>query len=683
MIVPARLQPYLFAAIACIGMAAFAGFDLVREHNRSIAQAKANTANLARLLEEHTRSNLLRVADALAEAEERIGDAAAFAPGSARLQALEQGLKSLLPRDGLVSALSWQGSDGQTIASTLAPAARVPGDEALRPWLLSLGAVPAGQLAFGRPVAVPAGAWQLPVVRRAAARDGKPAGTLLATVELRALQPVLDAIDTGRNGFVTLFLAQGWMLATAPRNEALLARNWSDAPMFKEHLPHAPAGTVQQVVVRDGTERVYSYRALAEYPVVVSIGVSMTDALAEWRTRAWRDALLLAVAGGALLLGAAAMARTYGRQQAAERASAGARDEAQRSERFLRDITDNLPLRIAYVDRELRYSFVNQAHCERFGLPREAIVGRTRQDLTGLAPPADLMARIEQVLAGQPQRFEIAEASAEGPPRMVETYLVPDAGADGAVAGFYTASSDVTERHHQQRRIEIALAERETLLREVYHRVKNNLQVIQSLLNLQRRSLPEGLARSALDESIQRVHAMALVHEKLYQTGNLDGIALGDYSNDLLRHLGDTAGATRRGIVLQAEVEAIEAELEVAVPFGLLLTELVSNSLKHGFPGGRGGHIHVGLRREGGSVWLRVSDDGVGLPAGFAIAHSESMGLQLAANLARQLGGSLHAGSPGGAGGALFTAELLRLARAAGLHPPGQIDPRTTPEATT
>jgi PAS domain S-box-containing protein len=658
MTVPARLQPYLFAAIACLGLAAYAGYDLVRERDRSIAHAKDNTANLARLLDEHTRLSLLRVADALADAEVHIGDAAEFAPGSARLQTLEQDLKSSLPRDGLVSALSWRGGDARTLASTTPLAARASADEAFGPWLLSISASPPARLAFGRPARGPSGAWQMPVARSVVTRDGRPAGTLSAVVNLGVLQPVLDAVDTGRNGFVTLFLADGWMLATAPRNEALLSRNWSDAPMFKEHLPRSPVGTVQQVVVRDGTERVYSYRALTEYPVVVSIGISMTDALAEWRTRAWRDALLLAVVTVALLLGAAAMARTYGRQQAAERASAAARDEAQRSERFLRDITDNLPLRIAYVDRELRYGFVNQAHCERYGLAREAIVGHTRQALTGLAPPAELLQRIEQVLAGRPQRLEIEEGSADGL-HMIEIYLVPDVGAEGAVAGFYAASSDVTERHRQQRRIERALAERETLLREVYHRVKNNLQVIQSLLNLQRRSLPEGLARSALDESIQRVHAMALVHEKLYQTGDLDAIALRDYSNDLLRHLGDTAGAAQRGIELRADIDAVEASLEVALPFGLLLTELVSNSLKHGFPDGRAGSIRVGLHREGSQVWLRVSDDGVGLPAGFDIERSDSMGLQLAASLARQLGGTLQAR---GDGGAEFAAALTRLA---------------------
>ncbi len=176
-------------------------------------------------------------------------------------------------------------------------------------------------------------------------------------------------------------------------------------------------------------------------------------------------------------------------RQRAQAAINDARLAAERSERFLRAITDNLPLRIAYVDRELRYRFVNQAHCQRFGLPREAILGRTRAELTGLPPPPLAMQRIGLVLQGLDQHFEVEEVHG-GRTRVLETYLVADIDAAGATSGFYSASADATERHTQQRAIKRALAEREILLREVYHRVKNNLQVIQSLLNLQRRALP-------------------------------------------------------------------------------------------------------------------------------------------------------------------------------------------------
>ena len=249
--------------------------------------------------------------------------------------------------------------------------------------------------------------------------------------------------------------------------------------------------------------------------------------------------------------------------------------------------------------------------------------------------------------------------------------MAPDTDAAGTVKGVYLAATDVTERQAQQARIEQALAERETLLREVYHRVKNNLQVIQSLLNLQRRALPEGQARSALSDSIQRVQAMALVHEKLYQAGNLAAIDLPDYTADLLRRLGESTDASQRGITLSPRIDPIIAALQEAVPFGLLVTELVTNSLKHAFPAGGRGNIEVALRQTAQGSLLVVQDNGVGLPDGFCLgALGNSMGLQLATSLAQQLGGELQASSQQGA---CFTASFSRLGPAdepQPIHPP-------------
>ena len=509
-----------------------------------------------------------------------------------------------------------------------------------------------------------------------AAGDG-PAGALVALVDLGSIQGVLNSVDTGRNGFVSLFLRDGWMLATSPRVESLFAKNWFNTPMFQQHLPKAAVGTVQQVMARDGTERVYSYRALPDLPVVVSTGISLTDALADWRTRIGWDAMLLLAVCSALGLAARSMSRTTARREDGERratddarqaklAITSARDEAQRSERFLRAITDKLPIRIAYVDRAMRYVFVNRAQSEHLGLPREAILGKSRQEIGVLPLSAIQMEAVAAVHQGQETRFEFEDGPA-GARQVMEGYLVPDTGPAGEVQGFYLAATDVTGRHAQQARIEQALAERETLLREVYHRVKNNLQVIQSLLNLQRRSLPVGAARGALDDSIQRVQSMALVHEKLYQTGNLQAIHLPEYTADLLRHLGEAADAGPRRIRLSARIDPIDAPLEAAVPFGLLVTELVINSLKHGFPPGlvdphgdrSSGHIEVQLQRCAGGAQLVVQDNGCGLPAGYALGQpGASMGLQLAISLAQQLGGELrlepHAG-------ARFTALVTRL----------------------
>lgn len=655
----ARFQPYLYATLALATLASFVAYDLWREHERSVAGAKTTTANVARLLDQQTSQLLGRVDAVLNDFEARLEAARTRGGDLATPQPLGAEARGLLPSDGLIRALLVLDDEGRPLQSVSGTdPAPMPDAALLADWRVRAQASPTGRLSIGKPWADPTGNWLFPVSR--VRRDAGTAPVrqhVVALVGLSALQPLLDSVDTGRNGFVTLFLRDGWMLATSPRNDALLSRSWVQTPMFQEHLASAPTGTVRQVVVRDRTERIYSYRELAQGTLVVSTGISMTDALADWRARIVADVAILSIVAAAGLWGAAQLSRNYARREAAERAADQAARRIEQSERFVREVTDNVPMRIAYLDEELRYRFANQAQCEPFNRPRDDVLGRTREQLTGQPLPAELQRRADAALKGAAQHFEFEELR-DGTPHVIEAHFVPAKGAEGVVQGIYVASTDVTERYLQQRRIEQALAERETLLREVYHRVKNNLQVVQSLLNLQRRTLPEGPALAALDDSVKRVHAMALVHEKLYQTGQLDAVSLADYLAELLRYLGDMSDAARRGIVLKLDIDKVQASLEVSVPLGLLVTELVGNSLKHGFPDGRTGSIRVRLSRQGGSTTLQVEDDGVGLPPGFDLARATSMGLQLACSLAGQLGGELGVAN---ANGAKFTAQLSRL----------------------
>jgi two-component sensor histidine kinase len=239
----------------------------------------------------------------------------------------------------------------------------------------------------------------------------------------------------------------------------------------------------------------------------------------------------------------------------------------------------------------------------------------------------------------------------------VEIGLSPIDTAQGTAT--LAAVFDISERRRQQAATEQALAEKETLLKEVYHRVKNNLQVVQSLLNLQRHALPEGLARDAMSDSVQRVRAMALVHEKLYQSGNLAAVSLPKYTRELMEQIAEAHGAARSNIRLHADIADIETGLDGAVPYGLLLTELITNALKHAFPSGRSGSIRVALIRESEGDRLTVSDDGAGYAGELgASSHPSSMGLKLADSLARQLGGELRTRSDAGT---ISSALLTRL----------------------
>ncbi len=199
------------------------------------------------------------------------------------------------------------------------------------------------------------------------------------------------------------------------------------------------------------------------------------------------------------------------------------------------------------------------------------------------------------------------------------------------------------------RHLDAAVREREVLLKEVHHRVKNNLQVISSLLGLQAHHVTDPDVRALLEESRGRVHAISLVHEHLYQTRDLARIEGGPYLRALLDNLTATFGAGRRGITVDLDAGGVHLSPSAAIPCGLIVSELVTNAFKHAFPGDRSGRIAVSLRAlDGGRLALSVSDDGVGLPAGFDPRRSPSLGLDLCFTFAEQLAAEVSVtGTPG------------------------------------
>ncbi|MDR3774680.1 MAG: PAS domain S-box protein [Terracidiphilus sp.] len=202
------------------------------------------------------------------------------------------------------------------------------------------------------------------------------------------------------------------------------------------------------------------------------------------------------------------------------------------------------------------------------------------------------------------------------------------------------------------------LSEKEVLLREVYHRVKNNLQMVQSLLRMGSRALQPSDARHALDTAVRRVHVMALVHEHLYHMPSLSRLSLPAYLRDVVEGAIAASAERPEPVQLQMEIEEIPVPLDFAVSLGLLANELVSNCLKHGIPPERRGKVTVSARVFGEMVRLVVQDDGVGLPDDFDAAKSKSMGLKFAASLAHQLGGRLQLSS---SHGCRVQADLARL----------------------
>lgn len=202
----------------------------------------------------------------------------------------------------------------------------------------------------------------------------------------------------------------------------------------------------------------------------------------------------------------------------------------------------------------------------------------------------------------------------------------------------HEATGELTAANQQLRN---ALAERDVLLKEIHHRVKNNLQIVSSLLDLQTNAIIDDQSRSFFQESRNRIQAMAMIHEILYETSDFVMIDFGRYLERLLASLFQIYVPDGR-ISRLVDVGDVALGLDEAIPCGLIINELVSNALKYAFPDGRSGEVKVGLNREDdGLITLTVEDDGVGLPRGLDFRETETLGLQLVALLVQQMQGTI------------------------------------------
>ncbi len=193
---------------------------------------------------------------------------------------------------------------------------------------------------------------------------------------------------------------------------------------------------------------------------------------------------------------------------------------------------------------------------------------------------------------------------------------------------------DITERQFANEKLKAALNEKEILLKEVYHRVKNNLQVVSSLINLQARHVKNEEALNLLKQSADRIKAMALLHEKLYQSKDLAKIDFNAYVGSLIDSLLYSFGSHANRISIKTHIKDIFLDIDTAIPCGLIINELLSNAIQHAFPNSQQGVIEIGFTREQHEFKLVISDNGIGLPDGLNIKKCKSLGLQLVARLA-------------------------------------------------
>lgn len=335
--------------------------------------------------------------------------------------------------------------------------------------------------------------------------------------------------------------------------------------------------------------------------------------------------------------------------------------EHQMTTALLDNIIENIPNMIFVKDAEaLRFVRINKAGEQLLGFSRNELLGKNDYDFFPEQQADFFTDKDRDVLTGKaildiPEEF--LESRSMGT-RILHTKKVPLSGPGGKAEYLLGISEDITGQKRAEEALRLSLEEKISLLKEVHHRVKNNLQVVISLLNLQTGRSENPDVTEVLTDMGNRVYSMALLHEILYRSDNLARIRLPDYMEELCTQLLRSSSVEPGRVVLERRIDDISLPMEQAVPYALIVNELVSNALKHGFSDGRSGKILVSTTlTEDGQVHLSVFDDGIGIPSGEDPVRKQTLGLQLVSRLACQLNGQLDFGR-GNKSGACFNVEF-------------------------
>jgi PAS domain S-box-containing protein len=353
------------------------------------------------------------------------------------------------------------------------------------------------------------------------------------------------------------------------------------------------------------------------------------------------------------------------------------RDDKRRSERALRasetrfySFMNNNPALAFIKDADGRILYINNTCEGAWNTTLAACQGKPDHELWLAADAARIRALDLSVLErGEPSYVVEELPSRQQPVRHLLTFRFPFADGTGCrlIGG---VSVDITERMQTERALAAALAAKEVLLKEVHHRVKNNLQVISSLLNMQSELFSDPALRDVLLQSRRRVESMAMIHERLYSNDDIDQLDFRQYVEALARELFSAYAVNSNPVCLRLELDPISLELSQAIPCGLILNELVSNCLKYAFPNERPGELLITLRcADDDRVTMRVADNGIGLPTDLDWRQSRSLGLRIVNILARQLVGTVHR-EPGA--GADFSLIFRKVISRSPVHPPAQ-----------
>lgn len=301
--------------------------------------------------------------------------------------------------------------------------------------------------------------------------------------------------------------------------------------------------------------------------------------------------------------------------------------------------TDNAVL-IASADTTIEWCNDAFARMALNASIEENIIGKTIGDLNLYS---SIQEKIQESVAEKKSKlFESQLNFNDGLVHWINSTLTPIYDENGTLKKFVLVDTDITSAKMMQDQIKSSLKEKDVLLKEIHHRVKNNLQIIISLLNLQSDYIKDEQTLKAVTDGQNRVRSMALVHEKFYQSEELSEIDFNDYAGKLLRFLVQSYGSDKHPVTTLITGDTVSLDMDTAMPCGLLLNEIISNSYKYAFVDGREGKIEINFQKTGSNVIsMRISDNGVGFPTDFSIDKSETLGMQLINALTSQIDGEV------------------------------------------
>jgi PAS domain S-box-containing protein len=340
-----------------------------------------------------------------------------------------------------------------------------------------------------------------------------------------------------------------------------------------------------------------------------------------------------------------------GRKRAEEALSRSNRElrdtllQLEQSRDMLQLIIESIPVRVFWKDKQLRYLGCNTlfARDAGFSHPRD-LLGKDDFAMGWRGEAEIYRGDDRRVIESRQPKMNIIEpqTTPKGAKVWLRTSKVPLQVPNGDVIGVLGVYEDITERKKDEEKLRAALEERGVMLQEIHHRVKNNMQIISSLLRLQSRYAKDDKVQEVLNESQNRIRSIALIHEKLYQSHDFSRIDFSDYLTRMITHLFAIYEVDSRRIKYQVDAKNVQLDIRQAIPCGLIINELITNALKHAFPGGREGEVVVRMRMSDGNGYeLAVKDNGVGLPKGFDLRQKESLGFQIVSDLVKQIEGSI------------------------------------------